>query len=63
MPFLFFLYLRGKERIETAKEKKESTLFLLVSSILIDSNKICHSESVENKDLARIFQAIQNLPN
>ena len=25
LPFLFFLYLRGKERKEAAKEKKENT--------------------------------------
>jgi hypothetical protein len=29
IPFLFFLYWRGKERKETAKEKKENTLFVV----------------------------------
>ena len=32
MPFLFFLYLRGKERKETAKEKKENTQMFPTSS-------------------------------
>ena len=32
LPFLFFLYLRGKERKETAKEKKENTQMFPTSS-------------------------------
>ena len=53
-----FLSLFARQRKNRNGERKERKhAFLLVSSILIDSNKICHSESVENKPVKAWFSS------